>query len=283
MKSHRSFACLFGIAAAFLCSPETARSQISEEEILALVAENQITAAQERVRAAYQKNPSSPATAYYRALFEENGEAAASSFQEFAKRFKSSEYAERASYRLGQYHFARGSYMRARQFLLEVASQNPQSPLAAASRYFAAKALLISGEAQPASEELQAVIQNSPGTWMAAFAAEDLARAPASAKAAQGEETKNNSEKENAAATPAEDLRYAVQAGAFIDKKKAQELEKRLKGSTYKTEVHERKDGARRYFLVWVGSFASREEAWNCAADLKKKYSVRSHVVRRDD
>src|SRR5262245_45397556 len=127
MRSHRSFSHLLAICAAFFSSPEIASSQLSESEILSLLAEHQLVVAQERVKTAYQKNPNSPVAAYYRGLFEENAEAASSAFQDVSKRFKNSEYAERALYRLGQYHFARGSYMRARQFFQELAGNYPGS------------------------------------------------------------------------------------------------------------------------------------------------------------
>ena len=288
MKSHSSFSHLIAIAALFLW-PEISRSQISEPEILSLVAENQIAVAQERVRTAYQKNPNSALAAYYRALFEENADAATSSFQDVAKRFRSSEYAERALYRLGQYHFARGSYMRARQFFQELAANYPQSSWAAPGRYFAGKAAMISGETALAREELQVVAQNSAGTWMGDFAREDLARLPATAAVetapAHKAADKKSEEQPKAEAkdTRGENLPYALQAGAFSDKGKAQILEKQLKGSGYKTEVRERKEGARKYYLVWVGTFSRREEAWQGADELKKKYGVKSHVVRRDD
>ena len=163
MKSHSSFSHLIAIAALFLW-PEISRSQISEPEILSLVAENQIAVAQERVRTAYQKNPNSALAAYYRALFEENADAATSSFQDVAKRFRSSEYAERALYRLGQYHFARGSYMRARQFFQELAANYPQSSWAAPGRYFAGKAAMIS--ASSGAESNRSVACLSPATSM---------------------------------------------------------------------------------------------------------------------
>ena len=74
-----------------------------------------------------------------------------------------------------------------------------------------------------------------------------------------------------------------MQVGAFTEKQKAQSLEKRFKSSGYKSEVHERKEGARSYFLVWVGAFLNRDEARKCADDLKQRYNVNSHVVRRAD
>ncbi len=289
MKSHRSFSHLLGLAAALGLFAEIASAQISDQEILALLAENRAATAHARVKAAHQKNPQSPAAVYYRALFEENAEAAAASFQDLAKRFKNSEYADRALYRLGQYHFARGSYMRARQFFQDLAANYARSPVAAPSQYFAAKAVMISGQFALARQELQTVAQNSSGTWMADFAREDLARLPGTAavpsEVARDEAEKKSEEKRKSETKPAreEDLLYAVQVGAFTEKNKAQEFEKRLKGSGYKTQVHERKESARKYYLVWVGSFSHRDDAWNCADDLKKKYKVKPHVVRRDD
>jgi cell division septation protein DedD len=283
MKWHSDFSRLFYIAAALFLFPEIAGSQISDEEILSLLAENQFRVAQERAQAAYQKNPNSPNAAYYRALFEENAEQAAASFQDLTKRFKNSEYAERALYRLGQYHFARGNYMRARQFFQELGASHANPARAAPSQYFAAKALLISGQTAQASEELQALIKNSPETWAADFARDDLARMPPIASASSEAARVDSEKKSETKSAGTAKSRYAVQAGAFTEKSKAQELEKRLKGSGYKTEVHERNEGARKYYLVWLGSFSSRDQAWNCADDLKKKYQVKSHVVRRDD
>jgi tetratricopeptide (TPR) repeat protein len=288
MRSHSSFSYLLGIAAALFSSPEIASSQIAEAEILSLLAENQIAVAQVRVKTAYQKDPNSPIAAYYRALFEENAEAAISSFQDVSKRFKSSEYAERALYRLGQYHFARGSYMRARQFFQELAANNPHSAFAAPAQYFAAKALLISGQPEQAQQELQAVVQAHSGTWMGDFAREDLDRMPDAIPAKAGVATAESGRKPEEENKPApaqknEELRYAVQVGAFTEKQKARDLERRFKGSGYKSEVHQRKEGARNYFLVWVGSFPHRDEARKCADELRKRYNAKSHVVRRDD
>jgi tetratricopeptide (TPR) repeat protein len=287
MRSHSSFSYLLGIAAALFSSPEIVSSQISESEILSLLSENQITVAQERVRADYQKNPNSPLAAYYRGLFEENAEAASSAFLDVSKRFKNSEYAERALYRLGQYHFARGSYMRARQFFQEVAEKHPGSDRAAPARYFAAKALMISGQPSEAQPELQAVAHDHADTWMGEFSREDLARLheiiPPAAEGRQAESNEKSEQKGSAGSPQITESRYAVQVGAFTDKQKAQSLEKRFKSSGYKSEVHERKEGARNYFLVWVGAFVHREEARKCADDLKQRYNVKSHVVRRDD
>ncbi|MGH7492536.1 MAG: SPOR domain-containing protein [bacterium] len=287
MRSHSCISYLLGIAAALFSSPEIVNSQISESEILSLLWENQIAVAQERVRSAYQKNPNSPLAAYYHGLFEENAEAASSSFLDVTKRFKNSEYAERALYRLGQYHFARGSYMRARQFLQELAASYPGSACAGPAQYFAAKALMISGQPAQAQKELQAVAHDHASTWMGEFAREDLARLPEIIPPAEAEpqaqSDKKSAETAKAGTAQNRESRYAVQVGAFTDKQKAQSVEKRFKGSGYKSEVHERKEGARSYFLVWVGAFLHRDEARKCADDLKQRYNVKSHVVRRDD
>jgi len=285
MKSHNCFSCLLSIHATLFWLPQIASSQISDAEILSLLSQNQFAVAQERVLAAYQKDPNSPIAVYYRAVLEDNAEAATSSFQDVARRFKGSEYAERALYRLGQYHFARGSYLRGRQFFQELLASYPRSPQAGAAAYFAAKALMVSG--QPAGEELQDITQKYPGTWMAEFAQEDLSKlsvvTPAATEIARGVPAKKPEEKPQQPGARQDNPRYAVQVGAFSDKQRAQELERRFKGSSYKTELHERKEATRKYYLVWVGSFSQREEAWDCANELRKKYSVKPHVVRRDD
>lgn len=157
-----------------LSSPPAVFGQITEEEILALIAANDLVLARERVQQARRDAPSSAMSAYYSALLEDDADAAASAFIDFIKRFEDSAYADRALYRLGQYYFARGTYNRSRQYFVELVNKHANSPLAASARYQAAKALLLSNDLYGAKTELENVARQYPGTWMAKFAQEDL-------------------------------------------------------------------------------------------------------------
>ncbi len=259
-------ACLF-----VMLLPAVAPAQISESEILSLLAANDLSTARARVREAQRQSPNSALVAYYSAFLEENAEIALPKFQELIKKFGSSEYALRAQYRVGQYYFARGSYHRARDAYLTLAQAHPESPLAAAAEYHAAKSLAILGENAPAYEELTAFVQKHPDAPLTAFAREDLESLPkiSSAKA----ERKTKSPK----------ISYTVQTGAFTQKNNAASQQKIFIKAGYKTEVSEKRDGNKKYYVVWVGKFSSREEARDFADRLNSQHKVKGSVVQRED
>jgi cell division septation protein DedD len=131
---------------------------------------------------------------------------------------------------------------------------------------------MTSGDLAQAKAELQEIVQDSPGTWMADFAAADLAHGTmATLEAAPKTESHER------------EARYAVQVGAFSARENAREEEKKFFKVGYKTEVRERQEGRKKSYLVWVGEFHDRDQARDFADELQKKFKTRYHVVRRDD
>lgn len=259
-------ACLFVILL-----PAVAPAQISEPEILSLLAANDLAAARARVQEAQRQSPNSALVAYYSAFLEENAETALPKFQELIKKFGSSEYAVRAQYRIGQYYFARGSYHRAREAYLDLAQAHPASPLAAPAEYHAAKALAILGENAHAREELIAFVEKYPDAPMAAFAREDLDALPKPLAAKTERKTKSAK------------ISYSVQTGAFTQKNNAISQQKIFNKAGYKTEISEKRDGNKKYYVVWVGKFSSRDEARAFADRLNRQHKVKGSVVPRED
>ena len=263
---------LTGVVISSICLlPLPAFSQISESEILSLIAAHEVKTARARVREAHQQNPNTAVTAYYNAVLEEDADVAAALYQGFVDKFRSSSYATQASYRLGQYYFARGSYVRSRQIFLELA-KSEASTLGGEARYFAAKSLMASGDLAQAKAELQEIVQNFTGTWIANFASADLAHSTMATLEASPKTERRERE-----------ARYAVQVGAFSARENAGEEEKKFSKAGYKTEVRERQEGHRKSYLVWVGEFHDRDQARDFADELQKKFKTRYHVVRRND
>lgn len=251
--------------------PAVLPAQISESEILSLLAANDLPTARERVRAAYRQSPNSAVAAFYDASLEEDAETALARFQQLVKKFGSSEYAMRAQYRVGQYYFARGSYYRAREAYLALAKTHPASPLAASAEYHAAKALAILGESEKAREELTAFLQNYPAASLAAMAREDLESLPPASPAHAERRAK------------AAQIAYTVQTGAFTQRSNAISQQKIFTKAGYKTEINEKRDGRKKYYVVWVGKFASRDEARAFADKLYRRHKVKGSVVQRED
>ncbi|MDZ7269204.1 MAG: SPOR domain-containing protein [candidate division KSB1 bacterium] len=251
---------------AALLFPAPLRSQISEEEIKAMLAANELSAARARVKTACRQNPASAVAAYYCALLEENGETALTLFQEVARRFSTSEYAGRARYQIGQYYFARGNYRRAREAYWEVVRLFPASELAAPAAYHAAKALAILGENAAAQQELTAFLQQYPQSKLATLARQDLAELPPVRQA-----------------KPPAKISYTVQTGAFVQKSNAVAQQKRLRQAGYRASVSEKWEGNTKYYVVRVGEFRTREQARELAERLHRRHNLKGSVVQKEN
>ncbi len=247
-------------------APAMLQAQITDEEIIKLLAQYDLPTVRAKVAGIYRQRPSSAPAAYWRASMTEDGEEAAELFDEILLRFRNSDFADRAIYRLAQYHFARGNYNTAQKYFFDLKQRYPKSPLYPAARYFAAKSWLAAGQADSAFVELNACVQSFPASWVAQLAKEDLdGLAPEELQKLQ-------------AAQP----RYTVQIGAYSKRNNALKQADKLRDLNYQAEVVERPQEKESMHLVWVGNFASREEADRVADDLKKKIRESIQIVIRE-
>jgi outer membrane protein assembly factor BamD (BamD/ComL family) len=265
------------IRIAFACAglifPLAAFSQISEEEILALLERNEIASARERIDQAHRQYPNSAVAAYFHAVLEDDGETANKSFQEVAARFRGTIYAERALFRLGQYHYAEGTYNRARQYFTDLIAQYPKSSLAPQASYYAAKSLVIIGNLSQAREELSRCTKNYPGTWITKFAVEDLAKLqhPTSAR----------KEKSAAPASKRPLGIYTVEIGPFNSRDNAVSQLTVFAKAGYSTEMKEQRKGQKVSYKAWVGDFIDRKQARKFAEETQRKLKVRCKELKR--
>jgi len=268
---------IFLVVVIGLFFPLAAFSQISEEEILTLLERNELVAARERINQAYRQHPNSAVAAYFHAMLENDGEAANKLFQDVVARFRGTVYAERALFRLGQYHFAEGTYNRARQHFLSLIEQYPRSNLASEASYYAAKSLLIIGTLPQAREELLRCQEKYPGTWIAKFAAEDLGKAQAAAL--------DSKEKKTPEASPAAKKFqgiYTVEVGAFDDRLKALSRQSTFSRAGYPTAIAEQAKGRKKVYKVLAGDFSDRNQARQFADEMQRRYKVKCHVLKRE-
>lgn len=260
-----------------LLLPLAAFGQISEEEILTLLERNELVAARERINQAYRQHPNSAVAAYFHAMLEDDGEAANKLFQDVATRFRGTVYAERALFRLGQYHFAEGTYNRARQYFISLIEQYPRSRLASESNYYAAKSLLIIGTLAQASEELSRCVEKYPGTWIAKFAAADLGKLQTPSPESKEKKTPDLP----SAAKKLQGI-YTVEIGSFADRQKAINQQSTFSKAGYPTEIKNESKGRKTRYKILVGDFSDRNQARQFADDIQRKFKVKCHVLKRE-
>lgn len=248
--------------------------QISEDEILSLLERQELAAARTQVSQACRQYPNSAVAAYFHAMLEENGETANKLFQEVTTRFHGTVYAERALFRLGQYHFAEGTYNRARQYFTSLIEQYPRSQLVSQASYYAAKSLLIVGTMPQARNELSRCVEKYPGTWIAKFAAEDLAKL-------QPSPAPSKEKKPTEVALKPQGL-YTVEVGAFDNRQKATNHQAAFSKAGYPTAIKEEPKGRKTIYKVLAGDFADRNLARKFADEMQRKFKVKCHVLKRE-
>jgi TolA-binding protein len=256
---------LFILVPAMLMAPQRLWAQISEEEILKMLAQYDVSAARQKIEEIYRQRPSSAPAAYWRALITEDAEESTELFDEILLRFRNSEYADRATYRIAQYHFARGQYHSAQKYFSDVTKRFPQSSLRDAARYFAAKSWMAAGEVDSAYAELRACISSHPNSWIGKLAKDDLDNlSPGDLQKAQAAMTK-----------------FTVQVGAYSKRDNALNQARKLKKLNYLAEVYEKQQKDKLH-VVWVGSFSTKEEASRLGDELRKKLGGQVQVVIRE-
>jgi len=251
--------------------------QISEEEILTLLERHELATARERINQAYRQHPNSAVAAYFYAMLEEDGVTALKSFQDVEARFRGTIYAERALFRLGQYHFAEGTYNRARQYFTSLIEQYPNSSLVPQSCYYSAKSLVIIGTLPQAQEELSRCVEKYPGTWMAKFAAEDLARLQPQPVAEREEKIP-----ESPPAPKKPQGIYTVDIGSFKTHEKAVGQQTAFSKAGYPTELREEQKGRKMFYRILVGDFIDRNQARRFADEMQKNFKVKCRVLKRE-
>lgn len=247
-------------------TPAAGRAQIADEHVLKLLTQYNLATARDMAIERYREQPSSSRAAYTRALLTEDGEAAVERLDQLLLLFRQAEESDRATYRLAQYYFARGLYYSARKYFLDVKRRYPRSPLCGPAQYFAAKAWLAAGEVDSARSELEAYTNVFSRTWMARLAQEDL----------------DYIKLENAQPTPVAPLPFTVQIGAYRQRQNALKQATTISALGYPVEVRERRQGREELHLVWVGSFATRDEAARYGNQLQRKIGGAFQIAQRE-
>jgi cell division protein FtsN len=89
-------------------------------------------------------------------------------------------------------------------------------------------------------------------------------------------------EQSPAGSTPsARRLPYTLQTGAFSTAANAEKQKAFFEEKGYSVEVTNKVRGGRSLFLVWVGSYASADDAKRAGKDVRGKFNIDSIVVER--
>lgn len=249
--------------------------QLTEKQILDLIAKDGIAVARTRLQRAAWQYPNSPAVAYFSAVLEEDGSLAYGRYQKVVARFKSSNYAARALYRMAQYNFARGNYFTARKQFLNLKQLFPTSALSETAEYYATKCLFAAGKVDSARAELVILAREARSQLIINLAREDL-------EVLQQKKDVGMTSREIAAplapGTVAAEI-YSVLIGSYSERGNAESQKQYFALMGFPVEVEEVYKKKRTDYLVLIGRFKSKAEAERFGAAFKSRFGLKYRIV----
>ena len=211
------------------------------------------------------KYPNNPGVLYLQGLVTREGSEAIRTYQSIVDNFPESEWADDALYRIYQFYYALGLYRTAEIKMAQLVEKFPDSPYARS----AAGAV----PAEPAPAEQQSTTENEAPAEKEASAGDVPVVTPPIARP--------STETVPAQADTVIPVRFVLQVGAFGLQNNAQSLKERFDASGYPVEMISKVKDTRALFLVWVGNYATYEEAKAAGQDVRRNMGVDAIVISR--
>jgi tetratricopeptide (TPR) repeat protein len=184
-----------------------------------------------------------PGVIYLHGMVTTDGTEAVKIFQSIVDNFPESEWADDALYRIYQYYYSVGLYRTAEQKLDQLKREYPNS------RYIFGQHARVESRDETTEAELEQTAPQPPPQQ-------------------PGSETRRLQP-------------FALQVGAFSSYENAVRQRDMLSGLNQPIEITTRMRGGQNMYLVWLGSFRSRDQALEFAQQLRRQHNIEAMVVSR--
>jgi tetratricopeptide (TPR) repeat protein len=188
-----------------------------------------------------------PGVLYLQGMLTTDGPEAVKIFQSVVDNFPQSDWADDALYRVYQYYYSIGLYRTAEQKLDQLKRDYPQS------RYAFGQQPRFDREDVPSQEYPEQPIQPTP-------------REP---------------QRQDIPERASTQYPYALQVGAFSTYENATRQRDMLQGIDQPVEITTRMQGGQTLYLVWVGTFETRDQALNYGGILRRQFNIETMIVSR--
>lgn len=239
------------------------------ETLAFLLQQNRLEEIKQRLPELVRKFPDDPTVLFLQGATEADGARAVRYYKRIVEDFPTSAFADDALLRMAEYDFALGLYHSSSQRYLQLAQRYPASPLCDDAYYMRIQCLLARGEQDSARYALEWFLNKYPNSPLASLAASEVrgqsgARPPSPApRAAVGAKS------------------YALQVGAFKEKRNAEKLVHALTAQGYECEMVTKERGRDLFYLVWVGRFENEVDARRKGEQLQARHGLPFRIVQR--
>ena len=196
-----------------------------------------------------------------------NADSALTYYEDLLKTYPESQYNDRALFRIAQLKYSQGLYKTAQHKYLQLLNEYSRSSLHQSCYFWLGFCHQAMGQTDSAIVYLQKAIDNFPRTELSEIAQRDLW--------ALTEQGSNDVQGSPSAAN----VRWAVQVYAFTEQNRALFRKSFFEQEGFHVDLRTKRTGGTTFYLVWVGSFKSREEAKQFGEMFKKRYNVKNYIL----
>jgi len=233
--------------------------------------EDRFTDLQKLLPAAEREYPQNPTVAFFRALIEDDAEAAVASYKKVFESEEMSRFADTALFKMAQYQYARERYAVARKYYRMLQKRFPQTKWLDDSFYLTGQCYLAEGKVDSARQAWKAFVKRFPRSPYCDLAVADLEAQEAPQATPAAPETP-------AVAAKASTPWYTIQVGAFAQANNARTILAGLEKVGYEGMIVQKQVGSRQFHLVWIGRFTDRAAAEDYArrfiVKVTREYSI---------
>jgi cell division septation protein DedD len=202
-----------------------------------------------------------------------NGDSAAHVYERFLMLYPESRFGDEACIRLAQHKFSQGLYQSALRPLRQLMQKYPDSPILDKCLFTAGLCYFNSNKMDSAAVFFKNAAARSPNSDAGRSAKDRLAAMGVSAAVAV-----NTAPREDTVSEPPIP-RYAVQVGAFANQTNAVMRKSFFERAGYPVELRQKRKDGTTLVLVWIGTYATVDEARQTGEKLKTKYGLSYHLV----
>ena len=204
---------------------------------------------------------------FLRGMLATSGNTATGYYDQLVEEYKNSRFCDDALLRLGQLRHAQGLYRSTIATFQELVKNYPSSPLKQTCYYWIGLSYQAVVEPDSATHYLRRAADTIPNSEISAIAYGDL------------RQFRNQANQNVRRTTTEPSIQYAVQVGAFAAQTNALLRKSYFEQKGYDVRLRTKiRDGSTLY-LVWVGSFDNREDAYRYGEQIKRKFGISYTLV----
>jgi tetratricopeptide (TPR) repeat protein len=263
----------------------------SVPDIILMIQQGRLTEAQNALEQLESSSRQKDSVLFLKGLIAKDADEATEYYQNLIQSYPSSQYTQKAVFRLAQMKYAQGLYRTALLLFLKVRDDDHQSAILQESRYWAGLCYMAMKQSDSAVVQLRRVISDYPVREISRVAAQDLKSLGASSS--DSEEATNQPSDQTA--SPAEEIpevpsepavtsekpsiSYTVQVGAYSNLSNADARKQFFEGEGFTVQLSSKTRSGQTLYLVWVGTFSTENEAREFIKSLREKYGTSSTLI----